>query len=368
LAAIINGMRDASPQQRLRCLGMGTRIGIMGAGAIGSVIGGMLARAGQDVTLIDQWPAHVDAINQRGLQLSGTCGEHLVPVRALHLYEAQGIREPFDVMFLSVKGYDTDWATLFAVRFLEPGNGFIVDAQNGMNDERVARLAGRERTLGLVMTIGAGLYEPGHAMRTDTSAIGFKVGELDGSTSARGQQLVELLEHVAPTRLTTNLFGERWSKLATNCMANPLAGLSGYGSAEIRTEPLPRRIAVHLAAEVMQVGGAAGYTVEPIYGIEARRFIAAASGEGLEDVEADLSRGAKSFAGGRPSLLQDVMRGRRTEIEELNGFVVAEGQRLGVPTPFNAAIVAEVKRFPVGTLKADPRNLEPLARLLPVAV
>jgi 2-dehydropantoate 2-reductase len=151
-------------------------------------------------------------------------------------------------------------------------------------------------------------------------------------------------------------------------MANPLAGLSGFGSAEIRTEALPRRIAIHTAAEVIRVGAAAGHAVEPIWGIDAARLVSAAEGVGLEEVEADLMAGARQLAGGRPSLLQDVMRGRRTEIDELNGYVVAEGKRLGVPTPFNAAIVEEVHRHGVGTLQPDPRNLEPLARLLPSAI
>jgi 2-dehydropantoate 2-reductase len=344
------------------------RIGIMGAGAIGSVVGGLLSKAGQDVTLIDQWPAHIDAIKSNGLKLSGTCGDHLTHPSALHLYEAQGIQEPFDAVFLAVKGYDTDWATLFCIRFLKPETGVVVDFQNGMNDERVATLAGRQRTLGCVITISAGLYEPGHAMRTDRTAIGFKIGELDGSDTPRAQALADALNAVAPSKVTTNLHGERWSKLAINCMANPLAGLSGYGSAEIRTEPLPRRLAIQTAAEVVKVGAAAGHTVEPIWGIEAERIVRAAEGHELEAVESDLAAGAQQLAGGRPSLLQDVMRGRRTEIDELNGFVVAEGQRLGVPTPFNAAIVAEVHRHGVGTLRPDPANLEPLARLLPAGV
>ncbi|HEY3064127.1 MAG TPA: 2-dehydropantoate 2-reductase [Chloroflexota bacterium] len=345
-----------------------TRIGIMGAGAIGSVVGGLLALADHDVTLIDQWPAHVESIKRDGLRLSGTCGDHIVKVRALHLYEAQSIGEPFDAVFLAVKGYDTDWATLFSIRFLrqQPDDGVIVDFQNGINDERVAALAGRARTLGCVITISAGLYEPGHAMRTDTSAIGFKIGELDGSDTPRARALAELMNAVAPSTTTTNLFGERWSKMTTNCMANPLAGLSGYGSAEIRTEPLPRRIAIQVGAEVIRVGAAAGHTVEPIFGIVAQRIVDAAAGRGLEEVEADMARGAATLAGGRPSFLQDVMRGRRTEIDELNGFVVAEGKRLGVPTPFNTAVVEAVHQHAVGQLQPDPRNLEPLARMLPV--
>src|SRR5687768_7266191 len=106
---------------------MATRIGIMGAGAIGSIVGGLLTEAGYDVTLLDQWPAHVDSMNEKGLRLSGTCGEHLIAVRALHLHEAQSIREPFDAVFLAVKGYDTEWATMFALRFLREPDGVIVD-------------------------------------------------------------------------------------------------------------------------------------------------------------------------------------------------------------------------------------------------
>jgi 2-dehydropantoate 2-reductase len=343
---------------------MGTRVGIMGSGAIGSVVGGMLAEAGHDVTLIDQWPAHIEAIRAHGLRLTGTCGEHVVTVRALHLFEAQAIEEPFDVIFLAVKGYDTDWATLFAIRFLAEPDGVIVDCQNGMNDERVAALAGRQRTLGCVITISAGLYEPGHAMRTDTGTVGFKIGELDGRETPRVGELVRILSDVAPSKATTNLSGERWSKLAVNCMANPLAGLSGYGSAEIRTEPIPRRIAIQVAAEVIRVGRAAGHEVEPIFGVEAQRFVDAADGRGLDTLEADMAAGAGSLAGGRPSLLQDVMRGRRTEIDELNGYVVEAGRRFGVPTPVNEAVVREVHRHGVGRLRADPTNLEPLAALL----
>src|SRR4029450_9445430 len=89
---------------------MAMRIGIIGAGAIGSVVGGMLTRAGHDVTLIDQWPEHVDKMRKDGLRLSGTCGDHVVRVKALHIYEAQSITESFDAVFISVKSYDTEWA------------------------------------------------------------------------------------------------------------------------------------------------------------------------------------------------------------------------------------------------------------------
>src|SRR5262249_53972033 len=146
---------------------------------------------------------------------------------------------------------------------------------------------------------------------------------------------------VTKTELTTNLFGERWSKLAANCMANPLAGLSGYGTADIRTVPLVRRIAIQVAAEVIRVARAAGHEVEPIGGIAAQRYVDGSEGRNLAELEAEMEAGAAASGSGRPSLLQDVMRGRRTEIEDLNGLVVSEGKRLGVATPFNAAVVRE---------------------------
>lgn len=341
------------------------RIGIIGAGAIGSIVGGLLTKAGHDVTLVDQWPEHVETIKAKGLRLSGTCGEHTIPVKALHIHEAQSVQEPFEAVFIAVKSYDTEWATALGVRYLKQPDGVVVVFQNGINEERVAAVAGKERTLGCVITIGAGMYEPGHAMRTDSGKLGFKLGELDGRDTERARELVRILNDVAPAKLTGNLWGERWSKLAVNCMANPLAGLSGLGSAEVRSQPVPRRIAIQLAAEVITVGRAFGYEIEPIFGIEPQRFVDAADGRGLAEVEADMAAGTRFLSGGRPSLLQDVLKGRRTEVDYLNGYVSEQGRRAGVKTPFNDAIVELIKSHGVGTLKPDPKNLEPLVSMLP---
>jgi 2-dehydropantoate 2-reductase len=339
------------------------RIAVIGAGAIGSIVGGLLTKAGHDVTLVDQWPEHVETMKRDGLRLSGTCGEHRIPVRALHIHELQTVREPFEAIFVAVKGYDTEWATALPLNYLRP-DGVVVDFQNGMNDERVAAVAGRERTLGCVVTIAAGLYEPGHATRTDSGNVGFKIGELDGRDTPRARALAQMLDAVAPTRMTTNLWGERWSKLAVNCMANPLAGLTGLGSAEVRSEPEPRRVAIQLAAEVIEVGRGHGHEVEPIYGIPAQRFVDAARGIGLPDVEREMAASVRFLTGGRPSLLQDVLKGRRTEIESLNGYVAAQGRKAGVPTPFNDAVVELFRRRGVG-FRPDPKNLEPLVGMLP---
>jgi 2-dehydropantoate 2-reductase len=344
---------------------MAKRIGIIGAGAIGSIVGGMLTKAGHDVTLIEQWPEHVEAMKKVGLRLSGTCGEHVVPVKALHIHEVQSLREPFDAVFVAVKSYDTEWAAAMAVANLRQPDGVVVDFQNGINDERVAAVAGRERTLGCVITISAGMYEAGHAIRTDRGTMGFKIGEHDGQDTARAREIARIMNDVATSKVTTNLWGERWSKLAVNCMVNPISGLSGFDSAEARTDRVPRRIAVFTAAEVIQVGRARGYEVEPIYSIATQRFVDATEGKGLDEVEADMARDAKSRVGGRPSMLQDVMKGRRTEINYLNGYVAEQGRQVGVKTPLNDKIVELVNAPGVGLLKPDPKNLDPLWAMVP---
>lgn len=333
------------------------RIVIVGAGAIGSVVGGMLTRANHDVTFIDQWAEHVEAMRRDGLRLSGTMGDMTVPVAALRIDELQRVSEPFDLAFIAVKSYDTEWATTMILPYLNV-DSLVVDFQNGVNDERVAAIAGRERTLGCVITIGAGLYEPGHAMRTDSRDVGFRIGELDGSDSDRAHRIAEIVSDVENTVVTTNLWGERWAKLAVNCMANPIAGLTGYGSADVRRRDDTRSLAISVAAEVVEVGTALGHDVEPVWGIAAERFLDAVAGRDRSELEAELIEGSKSLGEGRPSFLQDVMRKRRTEIDFLNGYVVARGSEVEVATPVNQAVVDTVHSFPVGELVPNPENLK----------
>ena len=176
------------------------RIGVLGAGAIGSVVGGMMARAGHDVTL-DRPVARARGGHEgEGLRLSGTIGDFVVPVRALHIHELQTVGEPFDAVFVAVKSYDTEWAVAMALPYLREPDGVVVDFQNGINDSRVAAVAGKHRSLGCVITISAGMYEPGHAMRTDTATVGFKIGEHDGADTPRARELAGLLTAVAESQ------------------------------------------------------------------------------------------------------------------------------------------------------------------------
>src|SRR5262245_63463810 len=117
------------------------RIGIIGAGAIGSVVGGLLAKVGRDVTLIDQWPEHVEAMRRQGLRLSGTCGDHVIGVKAIHVHELHSITQAFDAAFVAVQSYDTQWATALVQTYLARADRGVVDFQNRLTDERVAGVA-----------------------------------------------------------------------------------------------------------------------------------------------------------------------------------------------------------------------------------
>lgn len=343
-----------------------TRIGVMGAGGIGALAGGLLAKAGHDVTLIDPWPEHIDTIKRHGLHLTLPSGEHRIRVAAIHLNEAQAIEAPFEAVLLCVKAYDTDWATMFVSRFLA-NDGVIISVQNGLNEDRISAIVGRERTMGCIPTLGAQLEGPGHVARKDAGGsdyVVFTIGELDGSETDRLRRMAAMFSDAALSKTTTNLYGQRWSKLTLNCMVNPIAGLTGYGTKEVMLDPTARTVATHLAAEVLRVAEAAGHPVHSVAGISAHRFIDAVRGQGCSELTEDLEAFGRLAGTGRSSFLQDVAKGRRTEINELTGYVVAEARRLGIPTPLNEALLEAVARHGV-VIKSDPSNLDEIAALIP---
>lgn len=336
---------------------------VLGGGGIGGLIAAMLVEAGHDVTVADQWPEHVDAMTGRGLEITDRAdGDRVVPVRALHLHELQREERLFDVIFLSVKSYDTEWTAALADRHLAR-DGVVLVCQNGITDARVAAVVGGRRTLGCVVTMTGHLLGPGRVNRADTYPIGFRVGELAGPPTPRVERCVEILADVTGARSTGNLIGERWAKLATNCMVNAVSGLSGYTAGEVRTRDDTLSIIIHLGAETIRVGRAEGHHLEHVMGIDPDRFDAAAAGQHREELK-DAIRGVGKATGAHPaSMLQDVRKGRRTEIEDLNGYVARRGNTLGVPTPFNAAAAEIVRSRPVGTLRADPANLRVLVEM-----
>jgi 2-dehydropantoate 2-reductase len=337
------------------------KLAVLGAGAIGSTIGAYLTRTGRDLTLIDPWAAHVEAMRRSGLKVSAQNEEFTLRVKAVHLGEVCALRERFDAVFLAVKSYDSAWAAQLIAPYLAPG-GVLISAQNGINEDVLAPVIGYSRTLGCVVTLGAGLYEPAHVLRTSVPGRpAFALGELNGMLTPRVQELVKLLTPVGPTRATSNLWGERWAKLTVNSMGNALAGITGLSSAELRANQDVFAITVRIAAEAVQVAGALGVQVEPLGGIPPQAYLDAARGVGLEALRSTWVERGRQLGAGRPSLLQDVMKGRRTEVDHLNGYVARKGREVDVPTPMNEAIVEVTRRLEAGVLAQGPTNLSLLS-------
>jgi 2-dehydropantoate 2-reductase len=352
---------------------MTDRIAVMGAGAIGACIGAYLIREGHDITLIDPWAAHVEKMRQDGLTLTDLNGEFTVKPKALHISDVINIREAFDMVYLAMKSFDTRWATYLIEPFLKP-TGFVLPAQNSLNDELVGSIVGFHRTVGCVPSISVGVYEPGHVIRTDPVNLpSFDVGELHGIVTSRVKSVVKALEAIGPSEATTNIWGARWSKLVINCMNNALAGLIGPALSSLNEaqQDLAFTIRVVTGLEVARVAQALGIALESVAGLPIEEFPRVSTSAEVQEIKRKLMAALASRrltpeqvkklgAPGRPSLLQDVMKGRHTEVDYLNGLAVKKGKEAGIPTPLNQAIVDLMHQVEAGTVKPDPSNLEKL--------
>jgi len=350
---------------------MPKRIAIVGVGALGGYVGGHLARAGHDVTLIDFWPANIEAIRANGLQLDGLSEEErftVTGVNALHVSDVQSLvrHAPIDIALVSVKSYDTDWATTLIKQYLAPG-GYVVSLQNCLNEERIAAIVGWGRTVGAIASmISVDMPEAGRVMRTipkmgDRHTV-FRAGEVHGRISSRIEELVELFSLVDSAKATTNLWGERWSKLVLNGMTNGVSAATGLAIAAMNHNEAVRRFSIALAGEAVRIGQALGYELEHIGKFPPETLALAAEGDAasLETVESQLTKDAKPNPRDdirRPSMAQDVLKGRRTEIEFINGYIAAKGAEIGIDAPANRRITELVTGIERGRLTPSPALL-----------
>jgi len=349
---------------------MQKRIAIVGAGALGGYVGGTLAHLGHDVTLIDPWPEHIEIIRSRGLELDGLTPEERFTVtraKTLHLTEAQSLaKRPVDVAMVAVKSYDTAWATMLIKPYLSP-EGFVVSLQNCLNEETIASVVGWGRTAGVVASlISVDLYEAGRIRRTMPKGgdqyVVFRVGEPHGRETRRVKELVDWFSQIDSAKATTNLWGERWSKLVQNGMANGVTAATGLTSGDCLRNETIRRFQIRLAGEGIRVGQALGYQLEKIRGVDPERLARAAEGDAAALAEAESALVPKLGANPRdniqrPSMAQDILKGRRTEIAAMNGFIALKGAEIGMPAPSHAKLTELVTRIERGELAPSPGNL-----------
>jgi 2-dehydropantoate 2-reductase len=350
---------------------MGNKIAIMGVGAVGGYAGAHMAQAGEDVTFIDPWPAHVETMQRDGLRISHIrdVPEFTAKVRALHVTDAQHLakEQPIDIAFVCMKSYDTEWAATLISQYLAPG-GFIVSLQNCMNEETIAGVVGWGKTVGCIASsITVDLCEPGHVRRaagkSGTRHTVFRTGEVHGRVTDRVKEIARLVGLADSAMVTENLWGERWSKLVTNVMGNGLSACTGMIGKEMIQNDAIRHFSARLGSEAIRVGQALGYELEEISHLDPEIIARAGEGDPAATREYDQHRLAEVSKGGgehRPSMGQDMVKGRRTEIEFLNGLVARKGDEIGIATPANVVLTDIVKRVEKGELKPDPRHITDL--------
>lgn len=330
------------------------KIAVLGAGANGSCIGAALVEAGLDVVFIDQWPAQVEQLRADGLRITVQDKEtHLQSVRAYHLCDVCTLATQFDVVLLAVKAYDTAWACEFIKPYLAP-NGLVLGMQNAMTAETIRAVVGAQHTIGCVVELASEIFTPGIVKRnTPPAKTWIGIGSLDAATDDRLPAIQTMLSHVGRVEIKANILSAKWSKLVINSMSLGTSALLGTHLGEAVKVPGMRELMIAIGEEAMRIGAELGYSLEPIFGLTADDF--AKSNRPMELLFDKLSRDIGP-ARGRNTVLQDLIKGRRSEISMINGLIVAEGRKRGVATPANARIDEIVARIENGELQPAASN------------
>jgi 2-dehydropantoate 2-reductase len=337
------------------------RIAIFGTGANGAAFGADMINAGFDVTFIEQWPDHVAAMRAEGLRVEMPDEMVVTRVNALYISDLATIRETFDIVFIAVKAYDTRWACELIKPHLAE-NGLVIGLQNGMTMDDVAAVVGPERTIGAVIEVAAGMYEPGVVIRqTGPDGTWFGIGAYDETTQGREPEVAEVLRHAGAVEIRDDVRSAKWMKLVVNAAEFLPSSILNLPLAEAVKIPGMQDLMKASGREAVRTGMALGYELVPIFGndrIEANDPDQYAS----ELLNAVLTHWTLSDT--KVTTLQDWTKGRRAEVDEINGLVVAEQARLGGDAPINTQLVEIAHRIERGELDADPANAEMLRALL----
>jgi 2-dehydropantoate 2-reductase len=299
------------------------KVCVLGSGAMGSSIGGLLAYAGSEVYLIDTWAEHVNVINTQGLKIRVGSSDRVVKVRAAT--DCRGIGSA-DLIIVLVKSFNTREAIEDAGPIIGDKT-VIVSLQNGLgNEEIIEEVAGKEHGVGGRTFAGGSVLAPGHVIANTTGKHTY-IGELDGSATERVTRIAEEFNRAGLlTTVNSNIVGIMWDKLLVNVATGALCGITRLPYGGLYKMPELMDCALEAVSEGIAVAKASGVKLSTKDPKEAW-FKAS---EGLPE----------DF---KPSLSQSLERGLRTEIDFINGAVVRYGEKCGIPTPVNKTLVASIK-------------------------
>ena len=316
------------------------RIYMIGAGAMGGVYGGLLARAGYDVTLIDPREDHIRKIQREGITVEGVRGTHVIGLPAQCDYAGL---PPADLAIIFTDSNSTGDAAKAIRQMLNP-EGFALTLQNGIgNVEALIAELGRQRVIAGVSMNSAANPAAGRSAYTNVGMT--SIGELDGRDTPRVKQVAEMLNKAEiPTEIVPDPMNWIWGKFVLNCGVNALTAITGLRGGEIYRTPEVSALQDRVIDEIMAV-------------VERKK---------LKLPEKDPRKKIKDHCAiryNKPSMMQHIEQGRRTEIEALNGALVREARALGIAVPYNEAVVAVVKGLEVSRRQAlhePPRDYKKL--------
>jgi len=308
-----------------------SQIAIIGAGAIGSLLGGMLARNHEDVTLVGN-KAHVEAINKDGLMVDGAAGKFTVNLKA-----AEQLDFNPDIVFISVKTQDVQKVCNEIQPYVNDAP--VVMMQNGVTSAEIAAsVFKKENIISCILLLNAQFLKPGSVTYVNKSPI--VIGQAFSRNGERMKEIQSILSKLARTEISDNILGAQWAKLFINAMGNGLDGMTGLSVGEYIKYPGLLRIGVLILKEVLRLMEEAGIRLEtlPSYPMHFFKLIISAP----TPIATRLLKQIIRFKGDKDiitSTLQSLRKGKKTEIDYLNGEFVRLGRQTGTFAPFNSKVV-----------------------------
>lgn len=330
------------------------RIAIYGAGSLGTILGAFISKAGVSIELINRNKAHVAALKSKGAQVVGTI-QFTQPIVAYTPDEMSGT---YDILFLMTKQQHNHEVVQMLKNHLAP-DGVLVTFQNGLPEMQIAEVLGEERVLGCTVAWGATLLEPGMCeLTSEPDALSFSLGAVSKNRSKHFDKVKELLELMGTVDVEENFLGTRWSKLLINAAFSGMSAVLGCTFGEAASPRESRRIVQALIKECIDVCKAGGIRIEPVQGKDIVKLL---------DYNNALKRAFSFFiipiairkhAKLKASMLQDLEKGKLTEVDAINGAVSDYGRKVGCPTPMNDCVVEIIHLIEQGKLKPSLDNLQ----------
>jgi 2-dehydropantoate 2-reductase len=333
------------------------RIAVLGTGANGATIAADLTRAGHDVVLIDQWGAHVEAMRAKGVTQVMRDQTLVTEVRAFHLSDVCSFTEQFDVVLLSCKAYDTRWHSHLIEPYLKP-EGLLAGVQNGMTIDTISDVVGAHRSMGTVIEISSTMTDAGIVRRdSPPDRSWFAVGSTGVETQGREMEIASLLSDVGRTEIVDDIRATKWMKVVSNATTLVTTAILGLPMLEAMRYPGMRDLMLRSGQEALEAGLSQGYEILPIFGLKPQDV---ADRERVVEKLLDTLMGGFVLPETTTTVLQDWTKGRRSEVDDLNGLVANRLELAGKNAPVNRAIVQMAHQIERRNIAPGVQNMQSL--------